>query len=79
MREKALLGGVDDTASRVGVVALLPAGAAVAVEGEQTVLAPTVVAAQSTPSTVTTTAAALISIRGDRGCCRQAACDSDNL
>jgi hypothetical protein len=41
-----VLGGVDDTASGVGVVALLPAGAAVAVRGEQTVLAPTVVAAQ---------------------------------
>ncbi len=41
-----VLGGVDDTASGVGVVTLLPAGAAVAVEGKRNVLAPTVVAAR---------------------------------
>jgi hypothetical protein len=41
----AILGGVDDTAW-IGVVGLFPAGAAVAVEGEQTVLASAVVVAQ---------------------------------
>jgi hypothetical protein len=39
-----IMGGVDETAW-VGVVALFPAGAAEAVEGERTVLASTVVAA----------------------------------
>ncbi len=39
-----ILGGVDDIAW-VGMVALFPAGAAVAVGGERTVLASTVVAA----------------------------------
>ncbi len=67
------LGGVGDTASGVGVQAFLPAwvagaGAAVAVDGERSELASTVVAALST---ATTTAAVIHSSGGIDGCCQK--------
>ncbi len=74
----AVLGGVDDTAW-VGVVALLPAGAAVAIEGERTRTCVYSGGGSTTPSTAMTTAAALISSSGDRGCCWQAARDGGDL
>jgi hypothetical protein len=76
-----LLGGVDDTAW-IGVVALLPAGAADGCSSRGGRAGRTCVSCgggSTTPSMATTTAVALLSGSGDRGCCRQAARDGGDL